>query len=95
MDYDKFREVCLAARLCIPKSFVDITRPALLTVPALSDCPVVDNCVGAHEETLENSGEHINALEAQVASKDAKIVSKVANADGLEQAFEWQKKGRS
>lgn len=44
----------------------------------LSDCPAVYTNVGAREGKLETSNEPINGLESQIASKDVKIVVKVA-----------------
>lgn len=39
-------------RLSFPTSAVNRIRPAVWSVPAISDCPVVDTLVGAPEDTF-------------------------------------------
>lgn len=95
VDYDQFQEVCSTANLSLPTSVVDLICLPVRSVPAISDCLVVNNRAGALEEILETRNEPISALGSRVASKDAEIFAKVAQVNSLEGRIRIAEEGGS
>lgn len=91
--YDQCREVCSTASLFLPTSVVHLVCQAVRSIPTLSDGAVFDTQVGVLKAKLEGRNEVIGALELQVASKDAEIVTRVGQLDMLEGRLGIAKKG--
>lgn len=95
VDCDQLRMVRSTASLPFPTYVVDSLILALPSVPALSDRPVLDRRVTALAGTLDTNNERITALESEVASNDAKVVAKMAQADSLGGGYRIEEEAES
>lgn len=73
---------------------VDLIRLAVRSVPVFSDLPVIDMRLDALEATLESSIDRITDLKSQITSKDAAIVTKMAQVDSLDGRLRIAEEGR-
>lgn len=94
VDNDQTRKVARLLAVFFKVIFY-LIHLAVCGAPTLSDRPVAYRRVGALGTKLETCIERISALKPQVASKNAKVVAKVAQIDGLERCLRMTREGSS